>query len=51
MREPVTLLSLVCNMRAVSPGMFTLSLGVISRLCAVIVALPGHLIDYFCCMR
>ena len=39
----------MCFMCAVSHGLFALPLGVIGRLCSVIVAILGHLHNYFIC--
>ena len=39
--------SLVCNVCAVRHGLFSLSLGVISRLFSITVAIPGRLFYYF----
>ena len=39
-------LSLVCGVCTVCHGLFTFPLGVIGRLCSVIVALSGHLLYY-----
>ena len=38
------LYSVVCDLCAICLGLFALPVGVIGRLCSVIVALPGHIV-------
>ena len=46
-RELAALFSSVCGMCTVCHGLFALPLGVICRLCSVIVAIPGHVLYIF----